>query len=56
MSAPTLDSSKVYFGVYECQRCKKAYTVNDGTWRHCTPDLCHDCCEWLFSTIDRSDL
>lgn len=31
------------FGVYTCQRCKAEYTVNDGTWRLCTPDFCHDC-------------
>ena len=40
-------TNKVYFGVYKCQRCGKDYTVNDGTWRQCTPDFCHDCYEHL---------
>lgn len=35
------------FGVYTCRRCKQEYTVNDGTWRLCTPEFCHDCLEHL---------
>ena len=36
-----------YFGSYECRRCGKEYIVNDGTWRLCTSDFCHDCLEFL---------
>lgn len=44
MSAPTLDSGVIHFGVYTCQRCKKEYTVNKpGSWQRCTPLYCHDC-------------
>lgn len=32
----------VQFGVYECHRCGKTYTVND-EWATCTPELCHGC-------------
>jgi hypothetical protein len=35
------------FGVYSCNRCKKEYIVNDGTWRLCSPEFCHDCFEHL---------
>lgn len=31
-----------YFGVYDCFRCGKRYTVND-EWGPCTPTLCHGC-------------
>ena len=34
------------FGVYECNRCHKAYTVND-EWGPCTPELCHACVGYL---------
>lgn len=34
------------FGIYDCQRCKKRYTVND-QWAQCTPDFCHDCYTYL---------
>lgn len=30
-------------GVYVCIGCAKTYLVNEGTWRLCTPELCHDC-------------
>jgi hypothetical protein len=33
------------FGVYECHRCEKDYTVND-EWAECTPTFCHSC--WRF--------
>lgn len=49
MSAPLLETApKVYFGVYECQRCKKAYTVND-EWTLCSPEFCHGCWKHLGS-------
>jgi hypothetical protein len=32
------------WGSYKCQRCGKDYNVNEpGTWRLCTPEICHDC-------------
>lgn len=37
----------IQFGSYICNRCKKDYIVNDGTWRLCTPEFCHDCLEHL---------
>lgn len=37
----------VEFGIYRCNRCGKEYTVNDGTWRRCSPEFCHDCLEHL---------
>lgn len=37
----------IVFGSYICNRCKKDYIVNDGTWRLCTPEFCHDCLEHL---------
>lgn len=36
---------EVFYGVYQCGMCGKEYTVNDGTWRLCTPEVCHDCYE-----------
>jgi hypothetical protein len=33
---------EIRYGVYECRRCKKSYTVLD-QWAECTPDFCHDC-------------
>lgn len=35
------------FGVYTCQRCKQEYIVNDGTWRRCSPEFCHECLAYL---------
>lgn len=38
----------IQYGVYQCVRCGKTYTVNDpGSWRLCTPEFCHDCLEHL---------
>jgi hypothetical protein len=37
----------VTFGRYVCARCSKEYFVEDGTWRRCTPEFCHDCIEHL---------
>ena len=34
------------FGVYDCKRCGKVYTVNE-KWSECTPEFCHDCTEYL---------
>lgn len=38
---------RIFYGHYVCQRCGRGYTVNDGTWRQCTPDFCHGCLEYL---------
>mgnify|MGYP001557869187 CR=1 FL=1 len=38
----------IYFGVYECQRCKKSYTVMD-EWVECSPEFCHACLAFLKS-------
>ena len=40
-------SDTIQYGSYVCRRCKKDYIVNDGTWRLCTPEFCHDCYEHL---------
>lgn len=45
--APTLNTGAVRCGVYVCQRCNSTYIVNDGTWRPCSPEFCHDCLEYL---------
>lgn len=37
----------VNWGKYNCRRCSTEYIVNDGTWRLCSPELCHDCVEYL---------
>lgn len=47
MSASLDGDQTISFGVYTCGRCKKEYIVNDGTWRLCTPEFCHDCYEYL---------
>ncbi len=47
MSATIDTGERYWFGVYTCRRCKVEFTVNDGTWRLCTPDLCHDCIEHI---------
>lgn len=40
-------TGRISYGHYVCQRCGKGYLVNDGTWRRCTSDFCHDCMEHL---------
>lgn len=40
-------ANTIEFGRYKCRRCGKDYIFNDGTWRRCTGELCHDCCEHL---------
>ena len=40
-------SDTICWGVYTCRRCKRDYTVNDGTWRLCTPEFCQDCYGFL---------
>jgi hypothetical protein len=40
-------ANEIRFGCYTCVRCEKDYFVNDGTWRSCSPQFCHDCIEHL---------
>jgi len=51
-----MTGQRVYFGVYTCLRCQKDYTVDDGTWRRCTPDYCHDCVEVIVQGATPSDV
>lgn len=42
----------IWFGAYRCTRCSKTYTVNEpGTWRLCSPLLCHDCYDPLHKRL-----